>query len=537
MRLSDHDLLQLTEEELLELPEEVLRRLSVKLLYDLKEARERLRQTSRNSSRPPSSDLPWDEAVTNDEDQHQQQGQDEFSGVDNHALDSEEASKTEPEEKTPDEANETEQTKEREADTSDKRKAGKQPGAPGYGREQKIAITAEEHHYPTDCARCDRELKQDAATAYTAFETVDVEWADPNRPGIRLTNTKHTYYETVCACGHCTQQAPHRQVSHHLTPNIWLSEWRLVGPGLAALIVCLAYRMRLSRARIQEFLSDWLGLEISVGTIHATLHESGAAVLPVEEELVEALQNSGLLHVDETSWREMNTLLWLWVFCGQGVVVYWIASRGSELLVNVLGRAFRGWLMSDGWQVYRYYLKRLRCWAHLIRKAEGLKDSLDITARLFGEQTLLLLNTLIKAVYAARERPPDQALPITYQGALSDYRCVCEAMSASGTHTKARALAREMLNDWEAIFQVLVHPHLPLTNNEAEQALRHWVILRSICHGTRTEDGTRILAILISVIETCRVRQQSPWIYLAAVIRQRRAGLSVPRLPLAKGSE
>ena len=118
---------------------------------------------------------------------------------------------------------------------------------------------------------------------------------------------------------------------------------------------------------------------------------------------------------------------------------------------------------------------------------------------------------------------------------MSDYRCACEAISASTTHTKARALAREMLNDWDAIFQVLAHPHLPLTNNEAEQALRHWVILRSICHGTRTEDGTRILAILISVIETCRVRQQSPWIYLAAVIRQRRAGFSVPRLPLVKG--
>ena len=537
MRLSDHDLLQLTEEELLELPEEILRRLSVKLLSDLKEARERLRQTSRNSSRPPSSDLPWDKAGINDEDEHPQQGQDEFTGVDDYILDTEEASKTGSEENTQDEVNETQQIQEREDEASEKRKPGKQPGAPGYGREQKIAVTAEEHHYPTDCARCDRELKQDAATAYTAFETVDVKWADPNKPGMSLTNTKHTYYETDCACGHCTQQAPNRQVSHSSTPNIFLSEWRLVGPGLAALIVCLAYRMRLSRARIQEFLSDWLGLEISVGTLHATLHESGAAVLPVEDELVEAVQSSGLLHVDETSWRELNTLLWLWVFCGQGVVVYWIAGRGSELLINVLGSAFQGWLMSDGWQVYRYYLKRLRCWAHLLRKAEGLKDSLDITARLFGEQTLLLLNTLIKAVYAARERPPDQALPITYQGALSDYRCACEAMSASATHTKARALAREMLNDWEAIFQVLAHPHLPLTNNEAEQALRHWVILRNICHGTRTEDGTRILAILISVIETCRVRQQSPWIYLAAVIRQRRAGFSVPGLPLTKWSE
>nr|WP_256452010.1 transposase [Methylobacter sp. S3L5C] len=170
-----------------------------------------------------------------------------------------------------------------------------------------------------------------------------------------------------------------------------------------------------------------------------------------------------------------------------------------------------------------------------MRKAEGLKDSLDMAARLFGEQTGLLLGTLIKAVYAAREMPPDQALSITYQSALSDYRSTCEVMGASVTHTKARALAREMLNDWEAIFQVLAHPHLPLTNNEAEQALRHWVILRSICHGTRTEDGTRIFAVLISVIETRCIRQQSPWIYLAAVIRQRRAGFSVPRLPLVKG--
>ena len=239
MRLSDHDLLQLTEEELLDLPEEVLRRLSVKLLYDLKEARERLRQTSRNSSRPPSSDLPWDKAVINDEDQRPQQRQDEFAGVDDSRLDAEEASKTGSEEKAQDEA---QPTKQQEDEASDRRKPGKQPGAPGCGREQKLAVTAEAHHYPADCVLCDRELKPDAAKAYTAFETVDLEWADPNKPGIRLTNTKHTYYETVCACGHCTEQSPHLQVSHHSTPDIWLSEWRLVGPGLAALIVCLAYR-------------------------------------------------------------------------------------------------------------------------------------------------------------------------------------------------------------------------------------------------------------------------------------------------------
>ena len=67
MQLIGHDLSQLDEEEFLNLPEELLRRPSIKLLNDLKEARERLNQNSRNSSRPPSSEVPWEnEVIPND---------------------------------------------------------------------------------------------------------------------------------------------------------------------------------------------------------------------------------------------------------------------------------------------------------------------------------------------------------------------------------------------------------------------------------------------------------------------------------------
>ena len=63
MQLSNQDLSQLDEEELLNLSEEELRRLSIKLLTDLKEARERLNQNSHNSSRPPSSEAPWEKGT------------------------------------------------------------------------------------------------------------------------------------------------------------------------------------------------------------------------------------------------------------------------------------------------------------------------------------------------------------------------------------------------------------------------------------------------------------------------------------------
>jgi hypothetical protein len=98
-------------------------------------------------------------------------------------------------------------------------------------------------------------------------------------------------------------------------------------------------------------------------------------------------------------------------------------------------------------------------------------------------------------------------------------------------HDKTRALAVELLNDWEAIFQVLNHPHLPLTNNEAERALRHWVIARRLSHGTRTAVGSRVFTLLASVIDTCRQRRHSPWTYLVKAITERRLGLSLPPLP------
>lgn len=92
--------------------------------------------------------------------------------------------------------------------------------------------------------------------------------------------------------------------------------------------------------------------------------------------------------------------------------------------------------------------------------------------------------------------------------------------------------ARELLNDWDTFWVVLDHPELPLTNNEAERALRHWVIARRIGMGTRTDQGSRVFALLASVIETCRKHKVSPWPYLAELLRQRRLGLPALQLPL-----
>ena len=98
-------------------------------------------------------------------------------------------------------------------------------------------------------------------------------------------------------------------------------------------------------------------------------------------------------------------------------------------------------------------------------------------------------------------------------------------------HKKLKALASEILNDWDAVVAAVNNPDLPLTNNEAERALRHAVIARRISYGTRTHEGSIAYSCLLSVIETCRLRQVNPWKYISSVIKLARKGLSPPLLP------
>jgi hypothetical protein len=195
---------------------------------------------------------------------------------------------------------------------------------------------------------------------------------------------------------------------------------------------------------------------------------------------------------------------------------------------------FTGWLMSDGWFVYRGYPQRLRCWAHLLRKAQGLVECYDPDGRAFGRQLRATLEDCMVAIYAAREGPPPDGeavdLPRAYARQLELLRQGVTAR-LSHRHDKTQALAVELYNDWEAIFQVLHHPELPLTNNAAERALRHWVIARRLSHGTRTAVGSHVFTLLASVIDTCRQRGHSPWNYLVKAIADRRGGLPLAPLP------
>jgi hypothetical protein len=527
MHLDDHDLKQLDEGYLLSLSPVQLQTLSRKLLADLKEAHDRLNRNPSNSSRPPSTRAPWEKP-----EEKSQDGGEDGDG---------------PQEATSDGAGDRRSDGESEKGKRDKEKPdpkktdrrdtsqgrpGRREGAPGHSRTQQLPIDEEHVHRPETCAACSAVLDEAGEQrAYTARYEIDLVQPGNGGNGLMLVQTKHTYLERQCQCGHWTREHPGR-CSAEAGWAVELTEWHLAGPALVAFICALALRQRLSRALIREFLRDWMGLQLGVATINRCIHEAGRAVEPVvEQEIRKALHEVEVLYADETSWKEHGKLLWLWVFTCASVTFFIVGKRSRDLVQRVLGESFEHWLMSDGYAVYREYTWRLRCLAHIVRKARGLEESLERDARRFGEHVLNVLETVMDAVYRARGSPPDIPLREAHARMLAGLFTAC-LDNADSKYGKTRALARELLNDWDTFWVVLDHPELPLTNNAAERALRHWVIARRISHGTRTAQGTHAFSLLASVIETCRQRAVSPWPYLAEVVRQRRRDLPAPALPL-----
>jgi len=325
MKLNDHDLQQLDADWLNKRSREELLYVSEKLLADLKEARERLNRNSTNSSVPPGSQAPWfrpeDVKDGDDEDDDDTPLAPEDKAADDN-VDTQ---------KTADQAGKPAKTpKPAETGQPAPRHPGKQPGAQGFGRTQILPLSGTEHHYPEVCAGCGRRFGEHAISrAYTGFYTVDIEYGAASAPGIRVVNTLHRYYDRTCECGHDTRCSPHRQAPEALLDGIELSEWRLVGPALMSLIVFLSLRMRMSRPRIREFLGLWLGVNLSVGTINQCIHEAGRSVAPLEDELIEAVLASDLLHADETLWKVAGNILWLWVFISHSTVLYYVSSRST----------------------------------------------------------------------------------------------------------------------------------------------------------------------------------------------------------------
>ena len=371
-RLSKDDLSQMSREYFQSLDKERLVEVVDNLHALAVEQLERLEYNSTNSSKPPSSDSPFEKKAL------------EFDCEKTHSA-NEEKNLTDSQQPETQKIQETEKQKSK-AQGFGKRSPGKQLGARGMWRTTPLVPKMTIPHYPENCAACNGQLKNTAENKpYMGYYVLELE---KQESGVEVMCQLHHYYGATCECGHQTKSLPgvgYVSVISGRSKDLQLQEYGLVGPMLATFIASLAVRYRMSRPKIQEFLLDWVGVELSIGTLDRCIREAGIACVPVVEQLLEELQTASVIHLDETPWYEKGKFCWLWVAITSTIAVYHIGSRRKEELLHLITDAFFGWLVTDGYGAYSSYEKRQHCLAHLIRKAIAITQVVDKEASDLGQ--------------------------------------------------------------------------------------------------------------------------------------------------------
>lgn len=347
-RLSKDDLGQMNRDYFQSLDKEKLVEVAGNLHAFAVEQLERLEQNSSNSSKPPSSDSPYvREAVEKD-------------SVEPETLNKDKS--LTPSEDLEAQKFEDKQKQKSKAQGFGKRLPGLQPGDSGMWRTTPLVPSITIPHYPENCAACNGPLKiAPDSKPYMGYYVLELEKHDS---GFGVICQLHHYYEAICECGHHTKVMPglgYVSVVEGRSKDLQLQEYGLVGSMLATFIASLSVRYRMSRPKIQEFLQDWIGVQLSIGTLDRCIREAGIACAPVVEKLLEELLAAEVIHIDETPWYEKGQFCWLWVAITSTIAVYHIGSRRKEELLHLITDAFIGWLVTDGYGAYSSYEKRQRC--------------------------------------------------------------------------------------------------------------------------------------------------------------------------------
>ncbi len=280
----------------------------------------------------------------------------------------------------------------------------------------------------------------------------------------------------------------------------------LVGPPAKALATDLKHRLGVSYGKVSEVLKDAFGLHVSRSGWCQADQKLANAARPVYERLIELIRQCSTVHADETGWRIGTLAAWLWVFTNQEITVYAIrANRSSDVVIDILGREFKGILASDDFLAYDdrrlvTWLKQ-RCLSHLLTDLKDMQASKTGRAVQFARQMTALLH---------------EAMQLKVEKSGLDPFTFVQRARALETRLDLLITARRRLTDPDNLRfakRLRKHrPHLPrflyvngldATNNQAERMLRPAVITRKTKSCNRTQPGAEAHAILSSVLVTC----------------------------------
>lgn len=301
------------------------------------------------------------------------------------------------------------------------------------------------------------------------------------------------------------------------------------GPGLHAHVVVSKCDDSIPFHRLAKMLQR-AGSTLARSTLCTMFHRSADTFVPVYERLFEVAQVDPYVHADETT---LNVQAkgkchkgWVWGVMSTQVLGYMYAeTRGGEEANKLLGES-TGYLTIDGYSGYNEVSEnegmrtRVGCWGHTRRKFFVALKNNALAREILEKITLLyrvehdaaMEGVLGTARHADMRATRSAALVKEIEAWVDEQKGKHLPKSAFGRAVtyavKQRARLRRFLKD----------PKLALDNNYAERALRIIALGRKNFLFAGSHQHAQNLAIMQTIVSTCRLHGVNPYEYIKDVL-------------------
>ena len=381
------------------------------------------------------------------------------------------------------------------------RKPGGQKGHKGETLRQATEPDATVDYFPSSCSGCGAALTPDMAATHAARQVFDLPEPLP------LVVTEHRAH--VCRCAACGAK------TRGLFPE-GINAPVQYGTRIAALVIYMLHYQLLPEARLAELMADLFGVKLAAATIARMSRGCAERVQGFVEVIRDLVAGAAVKHMDETGFRVGGKTQWLHVASTALLTFYRVCARRGSLLANVAGI-----VVHDHWKPYYTMQGVLHalCNAHHLRE---LKALVEIEKEDWARQMQRLLRRACHAANLAREsgvllsprlialfeRRYDATLAAGFAFHEAQPTLLSAALKAHRRGRQPRRVGHNLLlrlsTRKQDVLRFLSDPHVPFTNNLAEQDARMMKLRQKISGGFRSEDGATDFAIIRSLLSTAR---------------------------------
>jgi transposase len=374
-------------------------------------------------------------------------------------------------------------------------KQGGQAGHKGYSRDKMVADEIIKIDLDSKHCECGGEIR---ISAPHIQQKIDL-------PEIKPYCTEYHLQRGRCKVCHKRKTS---KLPNHITPDLF-------GPRVKAAISALTGFYKNSKREVESILKDIFNLQISLGSVSNSEGRVSLKCKEKYEEIEVQLSHSKLLHIDETSHYNKGKLGWCWLFGSTDASMIKLTdSRGKKILIDSVFGKSDNIIVTDRYAAYNYFAEENRqiCWSHLARDFERFAHSSRAGIKVIGEYLRHMAAEVffLKKALLAKEI---DVLRFTRRARKIRKRTwyYLKEISHQQEAAAAARVAKNIMKSENMMWKFLDDPMvIPLTNNHAEQQIRHYVTYRKNSYFTQSERGNRFLERIISVFLTWKKQNCNP---------------------------